>query len=215
MNAHVIRQRRARRTVLAALTAGAIALFSFGCSGARADTINGATSVLASAPAAFHGLKASPVKLFDGSGFYREIRFTVTPPKTARSAKAKKVFEGCALLALKAAEHAQGMMQRTNFAGYDAMIFHFGAPSNDGFWMKTVPMDLSIAWTDAKGLVVGTAFMKREGNCDNCPIYSPNATYRTAVEVAPRGLGRVGLDQVGAGSVLAYGGRCTKSPSPA
>lgn len=198
-----------------AMTAAAIALFSFGCSGARADTTNPMTSVLANAPGAFHELKASSVKLFDGSGSFREVRFTVTPPRTVRRAKPRKVFEGCAMLALKVAEHAQGMMQRTNFAGYDAMIFHFGAPSNDGFWMKTVPMDLSIAWTDGKGLVVGTAFMKREGNCDNCPIYAPNAAYGTAIEVAPRGLGRLGLDQVGDGSVLAYGGRCTKSPSPA
>ncbi len=197
------------------MTAAVIALFSFGCSGARADTTNPMTSVLASAPGAFHGLKASPVKLFDGSGAYREVRFTVTPPKPVGRGKPKKVFEGCAMLALKVAEHAQGMMRRTNFAGYDAMIFHYGAPSKDGFWMKTVPMDLSIAWTDEKGLVVGTSFMKREGICDNCPIYAPNATYRTAIEVPARGLGRLGLDQVGNGSVLAYGGRCTKSPSPA
>ena len=215
MNLTSIRQPRVRRVSLVAMAAAAVALSSFGCPGARAATTNPMTSVLASAPGAFHGLKASPVKLFDGSGAYREVRFTVTPPKAVRRGKPRKVFEGCAMLALKVAEHAQGMMQRTNFAGYDAMIFHFGVPSNDGFWMKTVPMDLSIAWTDEKGLVVGAAFMKREGNCDNCPIYGPNATYRTAIEVAPRGLARVGLDQVGDGSVLAYGGRCTKSPSPA
>ncbi len=214
MNAPSIRQLRARRVSLVAVIAAAIALLSFGCSGARADTTNPMTSVLASAPGALHDLKPSSVKLFDGSGAYREVRFTVTPPKTVKRGKPRKVFEGCAMLALKVAEQAQGMMQRTNFAGYDAMIFHFAAPSNDGFWMKTVPMDLSIAWTDEKGLIVGTAFMKREGNCDNCPIYAPKATYRTAIEAAPGALGRLGLDQVGDGSVLAYGGRCTKSPSP-
>lgn len=194
-----------------ALTIGVACL---GCAGASADTKNPKTSVAGIAPGATSGLKASPVKLFDGSGAYREVRFTVTPPKSAPGTKARKLFEGCALLALNAAEHAQGMMHRTNFAGYDAMIFHFDAPSDGGFWMKTVPIDLSIAWTDAAGAVVATAFMKREGNCENCPIYAPNATYRTAVEVPPRGLARVGLDRVRDGSVLAYGGRCAKSPKP-
>ncbi len=208
-------RRRASSSAALALLVGVAAML--GCTDARADTSNPKTSVVASSPGAFDGLKVSPVKLFDGSGAYREVRFTVTAPKSsgAKSAKTKKVFEGCAMLALNAVEHAQGMMRRTNFAGYDAMIFHFDAPSNGGFWMKTVPMDLSIAWTDAKGAVVATAFMKREGNCENCPIYSPNATYRTAVEVPPNGLARVGLDRVGEGSVLAYGGRCTKSPKPA
>ncbi len=196
------------------LVTGVVALVlmatAFGCADAGAKNV--ATSVIASAPGAFDGLKPSPVKLFDGSGSFREIRFTVTPPKSVRGVKAKKLFEGCALLALAAAEHAQGMMQRTNFAGYDAMIFHFDAPSDGAFWMKTVPMDLSIAWADDSGAIVATAFMKREGNCDNCPIYAPGATYRTAVEVAPKGLARVGLATAGDGSLLAYGGPCTKSP---
>ena len=203
------------RTALAAVIAVTLGVACLGCAGAGAETANRKTAVVGSAPGAFDGLKASPVKLFDGSGAYREVRFTVTPPKSAPGRKAKKLFEGCALLALNAAEHAQGMMRRTNFAGYDAMIFHFDAPSDGGFWMKTVPMDLSIAWTDEAGAVVGTAFMKREGNCENCPIYSPNAQYRTAVEVPPRGLARVGLDRVGEGVVLAYGGRCAKSPNSA
>ena len=202
------------RAVGAAVALLSAVVVMLGCTDARADTANPKTSVMASAPGSFDGLKASSVKLFDGSGAYREVRFTVTPPKAARakSGKTKKVFEGCAMLALNAVEHAQGMMRRTNFAGYDAMIFHFDAPSDGGFWMKTVPIDLSIAWADAKGAVVATAFMKREGNCENCPIYAPNATYRTAVEVAPNGLARVGLAQVGDGSVLAYGGRCAESP---
>ncbi len=206
---------RVRRTALVAVLALTVGVACLGCSGAGAEAKNPKTSVVGSASGAFDGLKTSPVKLFDGSGAYREVRFTVTPPKPAPGRKAKKLFEGCALLALNAAEHAQGMMQRTNFAGYDAMIFHFDAPSDGGFWMKTVPMDLSIAWTDAGGAVAGTAFMKREGNCENCPVYSPSAQYRTAVEVPPRGLARVGLDRVGAGAVLAYGGRCAKSPKPA
>ncbi len=207
-----VRQRGRGRTALVVFTFVVFASASFGCSGAGAEANNAKTSVVASSPGALDGLMESSVKLFDGSGAYREVRFTVTPPKTVRSGKAKKVFEGCAMLALNAVESAQGMMRRTDFAGYDAMIFHYEKPWNGGFWMKTVPMDLSIAWADARGLVVGTAFMKREGRCENCPVYSPNATYRTAIEVPPRGLSRVGLDQVGGGAVLAYGGRCSKSP---
>ena len=210
-------RRNLGRTALAVVLALTGGVAGLGCSGAGAGAgaKNPKTSVVGSAPGAFDGLKTSPVKLFDGSGAYREVRFTVSPPKSVPGRKAKKLFEGCALLALNAAEHAQGMMRRTNFAGYDAMIFHFVAPSDGGFWMKTVPMDLSIGWTDATGDVVATSFMKREGNCENCPIYSPSATYRTAVEVPARGLARVGLDRVGDGSVLAYGGRCAKSPKPA
>ena len=139
-------------STLVVAVVGMLALVSFGCADAGAKNVK--TSAIGSAPGAFDGLKLSPVKLFDGSGAFREIRFTVTGRTTASGTKAKKLFEGCALLALAAAEHAQGMMQRTNFAGYDAMIFHFDAPSDGGFWMKTVPMDLSIAWTDDTGAVV-------------------------------------------------------------
>lgn len=197
-------------STLVAAVVGVLALVSFGCADAGAKNVT--TSAIGSAPGAFDGLKLSPVKLFDGSGAFREMRFTVTRRAATTGTKAKKLFEGCALLALAAAEHAQGMMQRTNFAGYDAMIFHFNAPSDGGFWMKTVPMDLSIAWADDTGAVVAAAFMRREGNCDNCPVYAPGATYRTAVEVAPKKLARFGLDTVGNGSLLAYGGPCAKSP---
>jgi uncharacterized membrane protein (UPF0127 family) len=175
----------------------------FACNGASATTSDPRTSVIASAPGALDGLKASSVKLFDGSGAYREVRFTVT-----KKAKKKAFFEGCAMLAVAAAEHAQGMMQRTNFAGYDAMIFHFADTTDGAFWMKTVPMDLSVAWVDGTGGVVATAAMKREGNCTNCPIYAPGASYRTAVEAPAGGLARLGLATVGDGSVLAYGGPC-------
>jgi uncharacterized membrane protein (UPF0127 family) len=175
----------------------------FACGGASATTSDPRTSVVASAPGALEGLRASTVKLFDGSGAYREVRFTVT-----KKGKAKSFFEGCAMLAVAAAEHAQGMMQRTNFAGYDAMIFHFDTTTDGAFWMKTVPMDLSVAWVDGMGAVVATAAMKREGDCTNCPIYAPGAAYRTAVEAPVGGLGRLGLAKVGDGSVLAYGGPC-------
>ncbi len=194
------------RSVRSVVALAAAALLA--CGGASATTPDPRTSVVASAPGALDGLKASSVTLFDGSGAYREVRFAVTR-KANSKAKAKNVFEGCAMLAVAAGEHAQGMMKRTNFAGYDAMIFHFDATTDGAFWMKTVPMNLSVAWVDGNGAVVATAAMKREGDCGNtCPIYSPGASYRTAVEAPAGGLSRIGLGAVGDGSVLAYGGPC-------
>lgn len=222
MNRGARRGRGFRLALLGPLSA--LVVFSAGCGtaspSASAATTSATKAPVASAtrtavagasPKAFTSLKSSSVNLFDGSGAFAEVRFTVTPAKK-RAGGLKGVFEGCALLARNAAEHAQGMMQRSNFAGYDAMIFHFEQPSNGAFWMKTVPMDLSIAWVDGLGKVVYTAEMKGEGDCTNCVIYDPKSIYRTAVEAPPKGLARLGLDQVSDGSVLAYGGPCKKSP---
>lgn len=150
-------------------------------------------------------LKPSKVKLFDGSDFFDEVAFRVRY-KNAKGLE--KVILGCALAALTSAQQSQGLMQRKDLAGYDAMIFSFPTDINGGFWMKTVPMDLSIGWFDANGKEVGRADMKREGDCgDQCPVYSPGVSYRTAVEVPKGRLAKLGLVP---GAVLSYGGPCRR-----
>jgi uncharacterized membrane protein (UPF0127 family) len=169
-----------------------------------------APSVAGSEPGAFFALKPSRIALFDGSGSFPEIGFRVVKKG---GSPLKALFEGCALLAEKVSEHAQGMMSRKNFGGYDAMIFHFAALNGDAFWMKTVPMDLSVAWLTESGEVLSTAEMKGEGECGSaCVIYPPGGVYKTALEAPRNGLGRLGLGSAGNGAVLQYGGPCRVSP---
>lgn len=151
-------------------------------------------------------LKRSTVLLFDRSDAFREVAFRVV-----RTADGKVLLRGCALLATTEAQHNQGLMRRKDLAGYDAMLFWFPQPVQALFYMKTVPMDLSIAWFDGAGSLVGKADMKKQGDCgDSCPLYGPDAPYRTALEVRKGGLARL---QVGPSTRLVYGGRCTVSPT--
>lgn len=151
------------------------------------------------------GLKRARVVLFDRSDAFREVGFRVV-----RSADGKVLFVGCAMLATTEAQHNQGLMGRRDLAGYDAMIFWFPEPVLALFYMKTVPVDLSIGWFDGAGELVGKADMKRQGDCgDRCPLYGPDAPYRTGLEVLKGGLSRL---KVGPTTRLVYGGACTVRP---
>ena len=113
----------------------------------------------------------------------------------------------CALLAETEAQRAQGLMGRRDLAGYDAMVFRFPLDTTAAFYMRNVPVSLTVAWFDAGGRFVGAADMEPCGNRDECPLYSPGAPYRLAIEVPPGGLDRLG---VGPGSVLTLEGPCRR-----
>jgi uncharacterized membrane protein (UPF0127 family) len=110
---------------------------------------------------------------------------------------------GCALLADTPARQQQGMMGRSDLAGYDAMVFRFPADTTIAFYNKGVPIPLSIAWFDGSGVYVAQRDL---AVCDRvCPTVSPSEAFRYALEVTQGGLPHLG---VGSGSVLLVGGSC-------
>ncbi len=111
----------------------------------------------------------------------------------------------CAALADTDVLRAQGMTGRSDFAGYGAMVFDMGGDTTAAFWMRNVPIDLSIAWFDSSGRWVGAADMAKCGDRDDCPRYSSPAAYRSALEVPKGGLAGVGATT---GSVIVAGGSC-------
>ena len=111
----------------------------------------------------------------------------------------------CALLAETESQRAKGLMGRRDLAGYDAMVFRFDADSTAGFYMRDVPVPLSIAWFDAAGRFVSSTDMAPCPDQDGCPTYPPAGPYRLALEVLQGGLARLGVTP---GSVLTVGGAC-------
>lgn len=131
-------------------------------------------------------------------GDFKEIGFRIEGSATPTAAR-------CALLAETATQQARGLMERTDLAGYDGMLFKFDSDNTGGFWMKDTPLPLSIAYFDAAGQLVSTADMAPCVNMPSCPSYAAARAYRWALEVpqgALRGLG------VGPGARLVAGGAC-------
>ncbi|HUQ40496.1 MAG TPA: SpoIID/LytB domain-containing protein [Acidimicrobiales bacterium] len=112
---------------------------------------------------------------------------------------------GCAALADTPPRRAQGLTGRQDLAGYDGMVFAFATDTDAAFYMRNVPIPLSIAWFGADGSWVGAADMAPCGDRDDCPLYRSPVPYRTALETAGGDLGRLG---VGSGSFLLAGGSC-------
>ena len=113
--------------------------------------------------------------------------------------------EKCALLAETEVQRARGLMNRTDLAGHDGMLFRFPSDTTNGFYMKDTPMPLSIAWFDAEGRFVSSADMEPCLDRIECPTYHATRPYRFALEVAKGGLAEMGI---GPGSQLTVGGTC-------
>jgi uncharacterized membrane protein (UPF0127 family) len=111
----------------------------------------------------------------------------------------------CGLLARTTAQQNQGLMNRTDMAGYDGMLFQFVDPTTVEFYMKDTLIPLSIAWFDSAGHLVSNTDMKPCGSAAVCPLYAAAAPYDLALEVPEGQLGHVG---VGPGSALSVGGSC-------
>lgn len=132
---------------------------------------------------------------------FGEIGFRVGPEAVPGLATPDR----CALLADTEADRQKGLMGRSDLGGYDAMIFGFDADTTATFFMRNVPVPLSIAWFDASGRFVSSADMEPCPNQDGCPQYSAVGPYRFALEVQKGGLGRLGA---GPGSMLSILGAC-------
>jgi uncharacterized membrane protein (UPF0127 family) len=148
--------------------------------------------VACSHQSANNGIRPSRVSGFD------QVAFSV-------SAKGGPASRHCGLLALTQAQHDRGLMNRTDLAGYDAMLFQFSAPTTTQFYMKDTLINLSIAWFDAGGRFVSATDMQPCGSATVCPLFGAAAPYTVALEV-PRG--RLGSLGVAAGSTLTVGGSC-------
>ena len=75
-----------------------------------------------------------------------------------------------------------GLMNRRSLAADAGMVFVFDRPSTGAFWMKNTLIPLDIAFYDVSGRIVRILRME-PCKKDPCPLYSPEATYRGALEV--------------------------------
>ncbi len=114
---------------------------------------------------------------------------------------------GCCLMVAATDEQRQrGLMEVTDLAGYQGMVFVWDHDTEGAFWMRNTPTPLSIAWFDADGEFVSTTDMAPcSATADDCPMYPPDGPYRFALEVFEGDLDELG---VGPGSRLALGGEC-------
>nr|MBA2461298.1 DUF192 domain-containing protein [Actinomycetota bacterium] len=80
------------------------------------------------------------------------------------------------------AQRQLGLMNRRSLAPKAGMVFVYSRPTSGAFWMKNTLIPLDIAFYDGHGRIVRILRMEP---CveDPCPIYSPRATYRGALEV--------------------------------
>lgn len=140
----------------------------------------------------------------EGALGFGQVAFRVTPPASAVLPPSGQL---CALLADTDELRARGLMGRHDLAGYDAMVFRFDQDTTSPFFMRNVPVALSVAWFDAGGRFVSAADMQPCPDQDGCPLYQPAGPYRLAMEVLGGGLTRLGVQE---GSRVAVGGSCTR-----
>lgn len=112
---------------------------------------------------------------------------------------------GCALLADTDERRTKGMQGRSDFSGYDAMVFTFDSPIQAQFINHFVPIGLSIAFFDDGGRYVSSAEMPPCPEGVSCPTYGAARPFRTAVE-AP--MGRLEDLGIAEGARITVGGPC-------
>lgn len=111
-------------------------------------------------------------------------------------------------LATTAVEQARGLSYRTSLAPDAGMLFVFGTPGTQNFWMKDMHFPLDIIWIAENGTVAGFA--------QDVPAPEPGtALWNLPVYTSPPGVNEV--LEVNAGTVakfgISVGDRVTLSPS--
>lgn len=129
---------------------------------------------------------------------FAEVGFRVDPPSGAAT-------KHCALLADNAAARNLGLMNRTDLAGYDGMVFTFEKDTQAQFHMQDTLIPLSIAFFDGGGKFISALDMLPCIQGTECQRYAATAPYRTAIEVKQGGLPNLGI---GPGSSITVGGHC-------
>ena len=129
---------------------------------------------------------------------FAQVGFRVDPPSGAAA-------RHCALLADTEATRSLGLMNRTDLAGYDGMVFRFQKDTQAQFHMQNTLIPLSIAFFDASGTFVSALDMLPCIQGTDCERYAATGAYRTAIEVPQGGLPNLGI---GPGSSINVGGPC-------
>ena len=111
----------------------------------------------------------------------------------------------CAVVADTNASREQGMMTRTDMAGYDAMVFSYSSLTNEQYWMRNTPLPLTIGWFSRAGALLGQTDMAPCPDKADCTRYAPPGRYAMAIEVPRGGFGRLGIQR---GVRVSVGGSC-------
>ena len=79
----------------------------------------------------------------------------------------------------------KGLMYRTSLGENDGMIFYFADKANHSFYMYNTRIPLSVIFLDETLRVVDILEMEpcQSQNPGDCPIYTPRAPCRYAIEV--------------------------------
>ena len=96
------------------------------------------------------------------------------------------------------ARRARGLMEITDrgLEGRVGMAFLFPGDTTGGFWMRNTRLPLDIVFVDAQGSVVAIESMVPcADRAPTCPITSPGARYRWALEVPSGTLLTLGVDE--------------------
>lgn len=99
----------------------------------------------------------------------------------------------CLLAARTGEQRARGLMGVTDLQGYPGMAFVYDEDSQNSFYMRSVPMPLSIAWIDSDGELVSTTDMAPCEDREGCPTYPSGGDYRLAIEVPQGDLAQLGI----------------------
>lgn len=75
----------------------------------------------------------------------------------------------------------RGLMYRTKIPAKAGMVFRFGGPTTTSFWMKDTLIPLSIAFYNARGVIIDILEMKPCA-ADPCDTYGPSSEYVGAME---------------------------------
>ena len=111
----------------------------------------------------------------------------------------------CAAVAETEAARSQGLMGRTDMAGYDAMVFAYPSPSDAKFYMRNTPIPLTIGWFTDSGALLGQSDMEPCQDRPDCPTFASPGRYRFAIETPRGGFDRLGI---GSGAHVMVGGAC-------
>jgi uncharacterized protein len=110
-----------------------------------------------------------------------------------RVSREEAPLERCVLVADTVELRARGLMEVSDLAGYDGMLFAFPDDTLGGFWMANTLLALSIAYIDVNGAVVTVLDMEPCPEAVDCPSYEPGVPYRWALEVPQGALGDFGV----------------------
>lgn len=116
--------------------------------------------------------------------------------------------EFCALFASTDAQRQSGMTGRSDFGGFDAMLFAWPAPvapAQVSFHNRRVPIALTVAFFDREGDYISLANLEPCEDREGCPAVRALRDFQFALEVPKGGLGRLG---VGPGAKLQVGAAC-------